>query len=277
MIAISILMPSRLQRVAVGVDSNYFFERALTSVLRQTSVVSGSISPQIIVGIDAGAELPTMAKEASIEFAISNGKSQAAALNAAAKRIEGDYVAILEDDDEWAPEFLEIATAASDLRSFVSSTQLEVDPSGAIGRVVDFPTPSGWLMPRKIWDEVGKFDESYRWHLDCEWLGRLNESGVPRVHLVEATAPDPATLARTTVADLLVGRANAKRARRGLLRLMDANSRTQLVRHRLPKPLVIRQVHGNSGTATIRDDIGSRLQSDREKQALVARFGGMPW
>jgi hypothetical protein len=44
-------------------------------------------------------------------------------------------------------------------------------------------------MPASTMRAVGEFNEGYRWHLDNEWLGRLAEKKIVRIHLVEATAP----------------------------------------------------------------------------------------
>ena len=145
---------------------------------------------QIIIGINADATIPpNLAADTTLVFARSGGHSQAAALNAAAKLIAGDLVAILEDDDQWHPQFLRYALGALAGADFASSTLLEIGPDQTVRCVNDFPTPSGWLVKRATWDAVGEFNERFRWHLDNEWLGRLAQKGHRRVHLVEATAP----------------------------------------------------------------------------------------
>jgi glycosyltransferase involved in cell wall biosynthesis len=278
MIAISILVPSRLQASADGRGEQLFLQDAIESIYRQTLIVSGAIQPQIIVGIDAGADMPTsLAERLGIAFAMSERRSQAGALNAAATRIEGDYVAILEDDDQWEPEFLEIALTALQSASFVSSSQLELDSMGRLRRVVDYPTPSGWVMRRDVWESIGCFNEDYRWHLDAEWLGRLNEEGVARIHLVEANAPEPDALKRVTIADRLLGRGKAKRARQGLLRVAEASASVKISRHRFCRPLVTKQFHESSGHALISAEREFLQQSDDEKARLVRRFGSIPW
>jgi hypothetical protein len=257
---------------------NYFLQRAAESISRQTLIISGSMRPQIIVGIDPGTLVPAeLANELDAEFVTSRGRWAAAALNAAAERIEGEYVAILEDDDQWEPQFLEVGIPAARTGAFVSSNQVEIDPDGKAIRVVDYSMPSGWLMNRDVWSSVGSFNESYRWHHDSEWIGRLNELGHPRVHLVEKDAPEPAALGSTTLVDIFLGRARPKRARRGLLRFSEASSRGRLIRHALPRPLILRQVHQRSGTTLIGRQEEARRQSEDEKRRLVARFGAMPW
>ena len=127
-----------------------------------------------------------------IFFAPAREQGQAAAINAAMAEARGDYLAILEDDDCWRPNFIEHGLRAIGEYDFVSSNQLEVPPGGDAGRINDFPTPSGWFMRRDLWREIGGMDISYRYHLDNDWLGRLSDAGKRRLHLVEAAAPENA-------------------------------------------------------------------------------------
>ena len=90
----------------------------------------------------------------------------------------GDYIAFLEDDDLWSPDFLAVALNTLQQFDFVSSTQIDMSVDGQVQRISDFPTPSGWVMKRRTLETVGVFDEAYRWHLDSEWLGRLGDSGL---------------------------------------------------------------------------------------------------
>src|SRR5262249_54377073 len=118
---------------------------------------------------------------------------QAAAVNAGMRAATGDLLAVLEDDDFWQRRKMEVQLEALRARRarhrFVSSNQLEVSPAGIHERVNDFPTPSGWLMDRGAWEAVGPLDESFQFHLDNEWLGRLRASDVQRLHLYEKVRP----------------------------------------------------------------------------------------
>jgi glycosyltransferase involved in cell wall biosynthesis len=275
---VSILIPSRLQKFSDGTHEEYFFRMAVASILRQSLVVSGRLRPQILVGIDAGVEAPVDAvRNAGVEFVNSRGTSHAVALNAAAVQIAGDYVAILEDDDQWEPQFFEIALEASQSKAFVSSSQIELDSGGRERRIIDYPTPSSWFMPREIWDAVGDIDESYRWHIDSEWLGRLNAQAFERVHLVEATAPSLDSLRRITLLDTLLRRRKAKQARQGLLRIVAANPNARIFRHQSIRPLVVREFHEASLHTVIEQDVAARSRSDDEKVRLKKRFGEIPW
>ena len=73
--------------------------------------------------------------------------------------------------------------------SFISSDQIEVMTDGTIVGVNDFPTPSGWLLNRKKMNSIPFFNETYRWHLDNEYLGQLNKCHTKRCHLLERYAP----------------------------------------------------------------------------------------
>ena len=218
---------------------------------------------QIIVGIDHGQAALFRQRFPDLDMAESRGHGQAAALNAAVKQARGKYLAFLEDDDLWERKFLHTVLPLLDEADFVSSTQLEIDEHGVVRRINDFPTPSGWVLHRNIFDAVGPFDESYRWHLDNEWLGRLGEANIRRVHVVESTAP---------IAPHLFG------IRPWLADLLDlARPQPRLVRHQFPVPLITRFVHSGSGMARIAQVPAFHDESERETSRLRARFGRIPW
>ena len=247
---ISIVLPSRLARFPAR--ERFFLEDAVRSIRAQT--IAGQVT-QIIVGIDAGAVPPAGLARLGVAFTNAEGKGQAAALNAAAARAEGAYLAFLEDDDAWHPPFLETALEALKLADFASSTQLEVDEQGQVLRILDFPTPSGWVMPRATFQAVGPFNTSYRWHLDNEWLGRLAGGGHRRVHLVEATAPvNPEFF-------------DQMRPWLGNV-LRNGGPSVRLVRHKHLQPLVVRRAHWNSGTQIISRDEALKDESRAELTQL---------
>lgn len=260
--AISVLIPSRLAKTQLRNGPEFFYERALRSVELQTAASSHRI--RAIIGVDAGIAVsaPRFAG-LDVAVAVSEQQSQAAALNAAAKYIEGDYVAILEDDDEWEPDFVEQAITALDEADFVSSTQLEFNPAGEVLRINDFPTPSGWIMRRTTWEAVGGFDAKFRWHLDNEWLGRLNERKFQRIHLVEATAP--------------VILEEAVNVRPWLANVLRFGGQIRLRRHASFWPLVKRLVHPESGMQQVGKVMAFGIQSREEQANLIKRYGRIPW
>lgn len=262
----SVIIASRLARsTRSDAGGELFVEAAIRSVRAQTA--AARLHFEIIVGIDRGAAIPArLAEDSGIRIAEGDGPGQSAALNAAAAHADGDFITFLEDDDLWDPHFVEIALAALALKgfAFASSSQLEVGETGQPLRLMDFPTMSSWLMPRKTWETVGRFDASYRWHLDNDWLGRLAAEGLPRCHLVEADAP-------TTLAEVV-------RDRPALETLFKHSlGRVELVRHGLPRPLVRRLIHVRSGLGQIATDAAIKAESEGEYQRLLRDYGRLPW
>jgi len=256
---LSVLIPSRSQPQQVG-----FLQRSIKSIAEQRA--RALVDIEVVVGIDPGDPSPDIGPtDVPVRFVTGQQRLQAAALNAAAAESRGGYIAFIEDDDVWLPDHLLLALhmLAQQQAGFVSGTQLEVDPTGNVIRINDFPTPSGWVMPRSTWETVGPFDETYRYHLDNDWLGRLGKSGIDRIHLVEATAPvEPAAL---EVRPWLV---NIGVAGRG---------RVRLARHSLPVPLVTRLVHPASGVHAIKNDPSVTVKSRAEIARLEAAYGRIPW
>lgn len=262
---ISVIVPSRLQAPDGTDQGPWFVQRAIAGIRGQSIFRKPGFEAQIIVGIDPGmASLARQRLDAGITLAEAAVRQQSSALNAAIAKISGDYVAFLEDDDLWEPGYLERAISSFGAYQFASSTQLERTVSGDVVKILDYPTPSSWVMPRATLDRVGGFDESYRWHLDNDWIGRLNELRIPRLHFVEATAPiDPDEI---------------RRAPRNLWHiLLSAAEFCSFQRHESPWPLVMRTVHPNSGMAQIAASAAKNAQSKAEHARLHERYGASPW
>jgi len=255
---LSVIIPSREQPNQIA-----FLERAIKSIQNQTLIERFEMT--LLVGVDAN-KIPQMdvPEKINLKFIESYGQSQAAALNCAIRAVNTDFVAILEDDDEWMPHFLGTAMKAISLAPFVSSTQLEYDENNHILRINDFPTPSGWFMTTGTLKEVGEFNDNYRFHLDNEWLGRLCELKIPRRHMVELTAP----------ADL----AHMKQVRPWLASvILNSGGFAKIARHQYPIPLVRRLVHSGSGMAKIASTPSLKTISNNEYKRLIGRFGRVPW
>ncbi len=255
---LSVVIPSRSQAQQVG-----FLKRSIGSVAQQRA--RASVSIEVVVGVDPGDQPPDIgATDVPVRFVEGGKRLQAAALNAAAAEIRGDYVAFIEDDDAWLPDHLAIGLQMLEHAGFVSGTQLETNESGDVIRINDFPTPSGWVMSRATWDAVGPFDETYRYHLDNDWLGRLANAGVDRMHVVESTAP--------------IDMAAARDVRPWLVNIAIAGGgRVRFARHTLPVPLVIRLVHSASGVYAIKHDPAVTAKSREEIARLQAAYGRIPW
>jgi glycosyltransferase involved in cell wall biosynthesis len=164
-----------------------YLARAISSIRAQTAQRQCTID--VLVCLDKDESAPPLPDRLNVRFVEAASRGQAAALSAGAAQASADCLAFLEDDDHCHPEHVAYALHVLANAGFTSTTQLELDEKGVVARINDFPTPSGWVMPLSSWHRVGPFDETYRWHLDNEWLGRLGDSGLRRIHLVEATAP----------------------------------------------------------------------------------------
>lgn len=191
---VSVIVPSRLRPNPTSMRDTLLVERALMSILRQ----SAADDVEIIVGLDAkhppipefGSRSAAAAMGSRLRF-VEAGDSQAKAVNVAMSAATGDVLAICEDDDAWRDtDCLAYHLKMLDKHDFVSCSQREVDEDGNFQRVNNFATPSGWVMKRSVWENVGGFDEAFRYHVDTEWLGRANKLGVNRCHLVPDGARD---------------------------------------------------------------------------------------
>ncbi|MGV0992251.1 MAG: glycosyltransferase family 2 protein [Mycobacterium sp.] len=258
MSTLSVIIPSREQAIQARLLMG-----SIGSVQAQNA--RGRLQIEVLVGIDPEAAPPALdAFDFPVQFVNASARSGAAAVNAAAASAAGDYVAILEDDDVWDPDHLDVSLRALEHGAFVSGTQLEVDNEGTVVRINDFPTPTGWVMPRSTWEQVGPFDTDYRLHHDNEWLGRLAEQGVARAHLIESTAPLSVDVAR--------------QVRPWLANVIDfGGGNVRLVRHDSPVPLVRRLVHTDSLMHRIATDEGAKALSGADYDRLFQRYGRIPW
>jgi hypothetical protein len=255
---LTVVIPSRSQPQQIE-----FLQRSIKSVAEQRA--RAALNIEVVVGIDPGESPPDIGPtDVPVRFVAGSQRLQAAALNAAAADSRGDYVAFIEDDDVWLPDHVAVALHMLEHARFVSGNQLEVDGSGNVIRINDFPTPSGWVMPRATWETVGLFDETYRYHLDNDWLGRLAAAGVDRIHIVEATAPIELQVAREVRPWL----ANVA---------IFGGGRVRFGRHALAVPLVTRLVHVASGVHAIKNDPSVTTKSRAEIARLEAAYGRIPW
>ena len=182
--AISVVIPSLLKKVP-GSDA-YWCERALKSVSEQIRQPA-----EILVALDPYVTLPEKLTAAYPRLKVANSKhpTHSAATNAGVAAATSPIVAILEDDDLWGKQHLEVMLTALFRydAQFVSASQLECALAGHELGPLDFPTPSSWLLPKAVWDELGGLDERFLIHGDNEFLGKLNSAKKRRVHLIEDT------------------------------------------------------------------------------------------
>lgn len=257
-VPINIIIPSRQQKKQME-----FLTRAIKSIQHQNRLEKYDIV--VTIAVDSGCELEKSSLEdLGAQCIVSEGSSQAAALNAGIDTIKGGYVAFLEDDDQWEQNFLQNAFMHLENSDFISSTQAEYDENGMFRRINDFPTPSGWVMRAELLHNIGKFNEEFKYHIDNEWLGRLNQKSAKRVHLIEATAP--------------VDEIYCRQVRPWLSNVITLSGGICVLRrHSSPYPLVRRLVHANSGIGSIARDPNLQKISASEILRLREMFGTIPW
>ena len=255
---LTIIIPSRKQEKQIS-----FLQTAIESVRKQT--IANQFLIKFLIGVDKGCKLDTVtAKYLGVCCVESDGASQAKALNVAIKQLHEGFVAFLEDDDQWMPDFLYFAMQNIMLCDFVSSTQEEFDESNNFIRVNYFPTPSGWFMPISTLKKVGLFNEDYRFHLDNEWLGRLSEAKLKRLHMVESNTP--------------IKNIDTQKVKPKLKNILQfSGGFCNLTNHDSPNPLVRRLVHSNSGMVNIARNKECSVISKLELGTLRNRYGFIPW
>ncbi len=250
---LTIIIPSRTHD-----KQSEFLKKAITSIFNQTIIKKFDLKIFVALDIGCSSKKIEIKKPHNVKFIESSGSSQAAALNAGIKETsdENGFISILEDDDEWLPEFLFFARQAVSNFDFISSNQSLLNEEGKFLDVLDFPTPSGWFMPVTTLKKVGKFNETFKWHLDNEWLGRLSETKSSRLHLVESNA----------------------QSRPQLQKLVDFSlGFSKIKNHTLSTPLIKRMIHSKSGTNQISNDKIKFKESQREYDLLFKKFGRIPW
>ncbi len=250
---LTVIIPSRTHD-----NQTKFLKKATDSIFKQNIIKKFDLT--ILVAVDKGASVNKIGleKKQNIRFIESNSNSQAAALNAGIQETlnKSGFVSILEDDDEWLPEFLFFARQALNNFDFVSSNQSQFNEEGKFLNILDFPTPSGWFMPVSTLLKVGNFNESFKWHLDNEWLGRLVETKSSRLHLIESNAQKRPELQKLVNFSLGFSKIGS---------------------HTLSTPLVKRIVHSKSGTNQILNDKLKFEDSQKEYDSLNKKFGRIPW
>ncbi len=264
---LSVIIPSRLAINPMSEARRLYLDRAIFSVRQQTV----GADAEIIVGLSPDTPVPVLMSGCRGAYADRPGQN--AAVNAAVAASAGDVLAFLEDDDHWNDKRLEYGLAALEQGyDFVSSNQREVTVDGSYVRVNDFPTPSSWLMPRATWDAVGPMDETFKWHLDTEWLGRLNTATPIRATMIDAyrATAKPSHFKRIHFVEKGAG-ANPRDWLSNVMRFSQAAETEER------EPLVNRTVNPEGGMAKIARDPVANAESREEHARMAAKFGCYPW
>jgi hypothetical protein len=253
-----VVIPSRCARRPGGLALEEFgpelwLDGAIASVKAQKGFCD--LDWDIVVGLSPGQLIPPHINEhAAVVWAREPG--QAAAVNAAAEVavLGADVLLLLEDDDLWRSDKMVTQLPYLNDTPFVSCSQRVMNEARTLQvGWSDYPVPSGWMMEANVWRRVGGFNERMRWLVDTEWLGRLNEAKVARMHLVES--------------------ANA-----GRLSVNSHVSRnSEVCRCSSLVPLVDRAANNTGGMATICRDVEAGREADLEAAEMRRRFGYDPW
>lgn len=249
---LSIIIPSRLAAdPSDRAGERLFLDRALAGA-RGQSLFAGRQAPEIVVGLDPGVVAPD---RAGVRFIHAAAPGQAQCVNAAVAAATGEVIAILEDDDWWEPGWLAVAVAYLPRFDLVTGNQLAVDLSGEPLYIFDFPTPSSWVMRKALWLELGGMDETFRFHVDTEFLGKVNAAGKKRAHIVESGAAE----------------------RQNLEWLERVGQRSRIFTSVSPRPLVNRTINPAGGLWLAQSDESAKRISQREHDIMRQRYGKTPW
>lgn len=252
-----VIIPSRLALRPGGCvledhGPELWLDGAVASVLGQRGFNANDW--EIYVGVDPLAVVPGRFYD-HVTVVQAPRPGQASSVNAAADLavLHADVLMILEDDDRWRPEKTEVQLGHLGDAAFVSCSQRLFDVSGNdTGNVVHYPSPSGWLMTAALWGLLRGLDSSYRWLLDIEWLGRLNQSRRRRVHVTS----------------------NQIQAGYGLV---EVSHYAAVATYESPNFLVERTVNPKGGMMMVQSNAEAEREAREEEARIRKAFGYMPW
>jgi glycosyltransferase involved in cell wall biosynthesis len=155
---------------------------AIKSIQHQTLKVS-----RILLVDDGSSDCfcKTLSNDATLKVLRKKHSGQNLSLNYALDYVATEYVAFLDDDDQWFPEktalqYELLLQQESLLAAFGAVRNLMINVDGSES-VKDFP-PSRVLgasmFRRKVFDEVGHFPMDSRMHGVVEWWSRAIKNGI---------------------------------------------------------------------------------------------------
>lgn len=190
--AISVVIPAY--------NSTRFLETTLQSVLSQT------LAPAEIIIVDDESRDATVEmveqfcrQSSLIKLVRQSNAGTQAARNNGIRHSTGDFIALLDHDDCWLPDYLaQLVPFRASHRIAFSNYQL-INGEGKItdrhkhirGAEMQLPQLlfgnqiflSGALFSRQLWDEIGPFDESLVGAGDWDWLLRAVIAGAEVYHV----------------------------------------------------------------------------------------------
>lgn len=180
------------------------FNRARLLPVAMRSVTSQSWRPLELVISNDGSEDNTLevieqlrpeVEAAGVKLTVVSNPNggRAAARNAGVNAASGDWIAYLDDDDNWAPEktakqmqlLLQTGADAACAYLLKKTSQGETRHPAPPKRLIDGYDPAAWvrgeayahinsvIFRRALWPQIGEFDRELVKSQDVEWIGRL--------------------------------------------------------------------------------------------------------
>jgi len=163
-----------------------FLEAAVASVLgqRHTDV-------EIVVVDDGSTDAtPEVARRLgeAIRYVRQGNRGLPGARNTGLRESRGEWIAFLDVDDLWSDDKLALQSArlaaSPAARIVLGRTQLLTESGGTFtpwGEPVLAASLGAALVRRRVFEDVGLFDETQRYCDDLDWFMRARERGVPIV------------------------------------------------------------------------------------------------
>lgn len=178
-------------------------ERALQSAVDEVSSAATAVGFELesvdIVVVDGSStddtweiadRFPEVRVIAQVGIGLANARNQGIA------DVDGDVIAFLDADDCWAPDSLTVRLAhlvsEDEVAGVVGHMVTEALPGQSvdvrhrqrIGKPIPAFTPGALLVRRRVFEEVGLFDESLTIAADSDWFIRARGVGA-RIDLIE--------------------------------------------------------------------------------------------
>lgn len=178
-------------------------ERALQSAVDEVSSAATAVGFELesvdIVVVDGSStddtweiaeRIPEVRVIAQVGIGLANARNQGIA------DVDGDVIAFLDADDRWAPDSLTVRlthlASEDDVAGVVGHMGTEPLPGQSvdvrhrqrIGTSIPAFTPGALLVLRRVFEEVGLFDESLTIAADSDWFIRARGVGA-RIDLID--------------------------------------------------------------------------------------------
>jgi glycosyltransferase involved in cell wall biosynthesis len=182
-------MPEPLISVVIPVhNGEAFLDQAIESALGQTWPRT-----EVVVVDDGSSDRSAeIASSYPVTLVRQDKQGIAAARNRGAETAGGELLSFLDQDDLFLPEKLErqleALRAAPEAGICACRLRLFLEPGHPLPGRIHPPLLDSdhhslqvgtMLVWRRAFEQVGAFDESYRWGNDMDWLVRAREAGVP--------------------------------------------------------------------------------------------------